>query len=255
MPTLMLMNDGAQLRHMPLFEPETRVGRAVENHIVIYSRRVSRFHALLIRHGGFVSVRDLQSTNGTFVNGKRVAVSALVDGDTLQVGDVLMRYFEAGDPDLPEAEAAPMASVAGAQRHPAPPGASVHVAWRMDEHIPASQRAEEQKDEALQTEHGLLDLPMEFHRVDHDAPTGGNRGAAWIGDAVGFTFSAKGRAVEGLITYEALADHFGASAHGLDADEQAVQVYLSNQVAINVAAALRYAETGREPVLLRTIHF
>ena len=58
------------------------VGREVECQIQLDSPQVSRYHAKLFTKGGRVYVRDLQSSNGTFVNGKRIA------NDTrLQMGD------------------------------------------------------------------------------------------------------------------------------------------------------------------------
>jgi pSer/pThr/pTyr-binding forkhead associated (FHA) protein len=65
------------------------IGRAVENDIVIASKRVSRQHARLRREGRAVLLEDLGSANGTFLNDERLAGSApLRDGDRISVGDV-----------------------------------------------------------------------------------------------------------------------------------------------------------------------
>lgn len=54
---------------------------------------VSRQHAQVNRNGSLVVVRDLASTNGTFVNGIRIqSETTLTDGDTVQFGAVLMRF-------------------------------------------------------------------------------------------------------------------------------------------------------------------
>lgn len=72
-----------------------RVGRSDESEIVLVDPSVSRLHAIVEIDGGEPFVRDLDSTNGTFVNGRRVKVKALRDGDELLFGNTHMR-FEAG---------------------------------------------------------------------------------------------------------------------------------------------------------------
>lgn len=62
------------------------IGRQADNTIVIDSPAVSSHHASLFNDGGFLAVEDLQSTNGTFVNGVRVSRKILEHGDVLQVG-------------------------------------------------------------------------------------------------------------------------------------------------------------------------
>jgi len=62
------------------------IGRQADNTIVIDSSAVSGHHASLFNDGGFLAVEDLQSTNGTFVNGVRVSRKILKHGDVLQVG-------------------------------------------------------------------------------------------------------------------------------------------------------------------------
>ncbi len=74
-----------------------RIGRAVENEIVITSKRVSREHAAVRRDGSRVMLEDLNSANGTFLNDERVLTPAeLQDGDKIAVGDVIFTYH---DPD------------------------------------------------------------------------------------------------------------------------------------------------------------
>ncbi len=74
-----------------------RIGRAVENDIVITSRRVSREHARVQREGRRAVLVDLGSTNGTYLNGERVlAPVELRDGDSVSIGDVVLTYH---DPD------------------------------------------------------------------------------------------------------------------------------------------------------------
>ncbi len=77
--------------------PTITLGRAVENDIVIVSKRVSREHARIQRQGRHWVLEDLGSTNGTFVNEERVhAPARLRDGDRLSIGDVIFVFH---DPD------------------------------------------------------------------------------------------------------------------------------------------------------------
>jgi len=63
------------------------IGRGTTNDIVLNDMTISKHHVLLSLQAGAVIVRDLASTNGTFVNGKRVSAPApLKPGDELQVG-------------------------------------------------------------------------------------------------------------------------------------------------------------------------
>jgi pSer/pThr/pTyr-binding forkhead associated (FHA) protein len=65
------------------------LGRAVGADFIVDAALVSRVHCRLTAlPGGQLEVRDLESTNGTFVNGRRVDVAHLAPGDKLQVGRV-----------------------------------------------------------------------------------------------------------------------------------------------------------------------
>ena len=65
------------------------MGRAIGADFIIEAALVSRVHCRVeITPGGDLEVRDLDSTNGTFVNGERVEHVLLTSGDRLQVGRV-----------------------------------------------------------------------------------------------------------------------------------------------------------------------
>jgi len=79
-----------------------KIGRAVENEVVIVSKRVSREHARIWRDGRRIFLEDMGSTNGTFHNDERVlAPITLRDGDRILVGDVLFIFH---DPDTTTVE-------------------------------------------------------------------------------------------------------------------------------------------------------
>ena len=62
------------------------IGRDPQNDVVLDDRRVSRKHAEIRLRLGRYTLYDLQSTNGTYVNGRRVAEKVLDDGDKISVG-------------------------------------------------------------------------------------------------------------------------------------------------------------------------
>jgi hypothetical protein len=68
---------------------ETKIGRDEENDIVLTHPTVSRFHAKIIRDGENYFIEDLNSANGTFVNGIKVKKELLNDNDILQFGDIV----------------------------------------------------------------------------------------------------------------------------------------------------------------------
>lgn len=79
---------------MPLPDGETVVGREVGLGLsLVGETTVSRRHAQLVRTGGSVIVRDLGSTNGTFVNGAQLqGETTLRNGDAVQFGAIRFRY-------------------------------------------------------------------------------------------------------------------------------------------------------------------
>jgi pSer/pThr/pTyr-binding forkhead associated (FHA) protein len=80
-----------------LTEETTQIGRAVENQIVITSKRVSREHARILIEGRKLTLEDCGSANGTFLNDERVMGPVqLRDGDRISIGGILLQYH---DPD------------------------------------------------------------------------------------------------------------------------------------------------------------
>jgi hypothetical protein len=66
------------------------IGRATDNGLVIHDSRVSRHHARLQARRGTLVFTDLGSTNGSRVNGARVAEVVLGEGDRIEVGDTIL---------------------------------------------------------------------------------------------------------------------------------------------------------------------
>lgn len=76
--------------------PTLAIGRGPECDIFLNDVTVSRSHAVLELVGGEVSVRDVGSLNGTYVDGVRVDKAQLADGDVLQVGKFQMVFMNRG---------------------------------------------------------------------------------------------------------------------------------------------------------------
>jgi len=78
--------EGSMRREVPLTADPITVGRDPKNDIVLDDRRVSRRHAEVRLRLGRYTLYDLQSTNGTFVNGRRIAEMVLSDDDRITIG-------------------------------------------------------------------------------------------------------------------------------------------------------------------------
>ena len=70
------------------------LGRVHSCDVVVDDGKVSRRHARLVVEGGVVEVEDLGSSNGTFLNGKRVARRLVRDGDVIQIGGTRIVFRE-----------------------------------------------------------------------------------------------------------------------------------------------------------------
>ena len=92
---LLIQNGGFEGMSYPLEGEETLIGRNPTTDITLLDEGISREHALIAydaAEDAYV-VEDLQSTNGTKVNGKRVRSSRLEHGDELQIGSTLFRFL------------------------------------------------------------------------------------------------------------------------------------------------------------------
>ncbi|MDP2272035.1 MAG: FHA domain-containing protein [Archangium sp.] len=72
------------------------IGRSSELDIVLVEDMVSRKHAKITLSGGKITIEDLGSTNGTFVNGEKVKTSRLKEGDRILVGTSILKLVKAG---------------------------------------------------------------------------------------------------------------------------------------------------------------
>ena|SRR5437868_6667034 len=72
------------------------IGRSSGAEFMLEAPLVSRLHCQLSATDEAVQVKDLDSTNGTFVNGKRITSATLQAGDVLKVGRVDLRIYKTG---------------------------------------------------------------------------------------------------------------------------------------------------------------
>jgi pSer/pThr/pTyr-binding forkhead associated (FHA) protein len=96
MAHLILNCEGVDLVMHELTRDIVMIGRAPLNQIVIDHPTVSAQHAVLLRTGGSYSLKDLNSPNGTQINGDFVTDAQLKDGDTIRFGSVIA-VFARGD--------------------------------------------------------------------------------------------------------------------------------------------------------------
>src|SRR5262245_22313609 len=91
-------------RHTHRLPPgETVVGRRHDCNIVIGNSQVSRRHAKITAAADKYTITDLQSTNGTFVNGAYITEQILKDGDRIELGkDRIPLLFSAEPTRFPD---------------------------------------------------------------------------------------------------------------------------------------------------------
>ncbi|AGX88062.1 FHA domain-containing protein [Candidatus Symbiobacter mobilis] len=92
MPKVILSLDGAVLKEVDLTKERTTLGRRPYNDIVIENLAVSGEHAVFVLVGGQVVLEDLNSTNGTYINGKVVKKQALLHNDVVEIGKFRLKF-------------------------------------------------------------------------------------------------------------------------------------------------------------------
>jgi len=91
MVKLVVLSAGMAGRTHELNAERTTVGRLEDNMFALTEPSVSSHHCELITKGDVVTVRDLNSTNGTFINGEKITEAVLKPGQTLRLGQIEMR--------------------------------------------------------------------------------------------------------------------------------------------------------------------
>jgi pSer/pThr/pTyr-binding forkhead associated (FHA) protein len=93
MPKMIVSIDGVVIKEVQLTKDRTTLGRRPYNDIVIDNLAVSGEHAVLQMTGNEVYLEDLNSTNGTYINGKAVKKQLLQNNDTVEIGKYKIKYM------------------------------------------------------------------------------------------------------------------------------------------------------------------
>lgn len=98
MAKLILSMDGLVLKEIPLTKERTSIGRKPHNDIQIDNLAISGEHAVIVAILNDAFLEDLNSTNGTYVNGQSVKKHVLKDNDVVELGKYRIKFLK----DAPE---------------------------------------------------------------------------------------------------------------------------------------------------------
>ena len=136
MGKLVVSLDGVVIKEVQITKDKTTLGRRPYNDIVIDNLAVSGEHAVLQMLGADVFIEDLNSTNGTYINGKAIKKQLLVHNDTVEIGKYKIKFLVADGTDYeatqilkPGAYAA-AAAAATAPRASGSAATPISPAWR-----------------------------------------------------------------------------------------------------------------------------
>lgn len=105
--SILIAEKDGDSRRLDFDKDEITIGRIDENDVVLPRGNISKRHTRLVRKDGRIVVADLQSTNGTFVNGQKLAAPQVITGsDRIFVGDFIVSVLDpATDSDATQARA------------------------------------------------------------------------------------------------------------------------------------------------------
>ncbi len=92
MPKVIVSIDGVVIKEVQLTKDRTTLGRRPYNDVVIDNLAVSGEHAVLQMTGGEVYLEDLNSTNGSYINGKAIKKQLLQSDDVIEIGKYRIKF-------------------------------------------------------------------------------------------------------------------------------------------------------------------
>ena len=92
MPKMIVSIDGVVIKEVQFSKDRTTLGRRPYNDVVIDNLAISGEHAVFQMIGSEVFIEDMNSTNGTYVNGKAAKKQQLQNGDTVEVGKYKIKF-------------------------------------------------------------------------------------------------------------------------------------------------------------------
>jgi len=119
MGKLVVSLDGVVIKEVQITKDKTTLGRRPYNDIVIDNLAVSGEHAVLQMVGADVFIEDLNSTNGTYINGKAIKKQLLSHNDTVEIGKYKIKYLVEDGTDYEKTMIMKPGAMAGSAAAPA----------------------------------------------------------------------------------------------------------------------------------------
>src|SRR3990167_2509944 len=94
MPRVILKFEAAVIKEHPMITSTLTIGRKPDNDLVINHPAVSGSHCRIILHGDTYFVEDLNSTNGTLVNDKKIIKSGIHNNDVITVAKHTITFID-----------------------------------------------------------------------------------------------------------------------------------------------------------------
>ncbi len=91
-PRLYVSLNGQTIRELVLDQSRALIGRSEHNDLYVDSRFISRHHAMFMRHGSVTFLMDLNSTNGTFVNSRKISNHVMMHNDIVKLGNHSIKF-------------------------------------------------------------------------------------------------------------------------------------------------------------------
>src|ERR1700751_1856941 len=89
--TILIQEKGGEQRRMVFNKPEVTIGRVQGNDIILPKGNVSKRHSRIVLKDGKFIIVDLKSTNGTYVNGRKITSPIVIkSSDKVYIGDFVL---------------------------------------------------------------------------------------------------------------------------------------------------------------------
>jgi pSer/pThr/pTyr-binding forkhead associated (FHA) protein len=133
-----------------LVQEYTHAGRAASNEICLPYPSISNRHCIFVHSGPDIVLRDLNSSNGTYVNGEIISEVILRPGDTIQMGSVMIK-FEPGvkRPKLLAPESSTLGRETGELKTQATSGALYYQTLKLPSAVPRAAKPGKTKDDSV----------------------------------------------------------------------------------------------------------
>ncbi|HAY85933.1 MAG TPA: hypothetical protein DCY42_13760 [Chloroflexi bacterium] len=79
---------------LPIEYPTTNIGRHINNNVIINEPLVSRYHARILFRENKFFIEDLGSTHGTMVNGQKIKIQQVSNGDTISIASTPILFID-----------------------------------------------------------------------------------------------------------------------------------------------------------------